>query len=301
MMHLDRILFPTDGSDCAEEARPHAFHLADHFDAALHVIEVEEREVELADVVGVTEADVLTDLHGSGWDASSALAESRVRERVVGYPSVAGGILNYAVEHDSDLVVLGTHGHRGMRRLVLGSVAEEVVRKAPCPVVTVGRGAVGPEAMEGGTMLVPVDFSEHRSRVLAHAREIAPVYDMGVTLLHVVEVKRLPEAYGMYASQPDLGKLGTRAEMALNEEADSLRDAGIDVSVEVRGGHPVEEVLDVADELDAAFLTIATHGRTGMERMLMGSVAEKVIRRAPCPVCTIKSFGQSLVVNQNDE
>ncbi len=300
MIYVDRILFPTDGSDCAEQARRHATHLADHFDATLHVIRVEERDVERADVVEIDEADLLADLHDAIQGQPSPLARSRVRERTVEYPTAAGGILTYGVEHDVDLVVLGTHGHRGVRRLMLGSVAEEVVRKAPCPVVTVGRGAVAPDAMEGGSMLVPVDFSEHRDRLLAHVREIAPVYGMTVTVLHVVEVTGVPDAYGAYSSLPDPGTLGNRAKEALNEEVDALREHGIEVSVTVRSGHPANQALTVAEEIEAAFMAIATHGRTGMERMLMGSVAEKIIRRAPCPVCTVKSFGSSLVANEDD-
>ncbi len=295
MIYVDRILFPTDGSECAEHARRHAMHLADHFDATLHVIHVEERDVELTDVVGINEADLLADLHSMSGEAPSPLAEARVQERTVAYPTVARGILTYAVEHDVDLVVLGTHGRRGVRRLLLGSVAEEVVRNAPCPVITVGRGAVAPEAMEGGTMLVPVDFSEHRTRLLAHAREIAPVYGMDVTILHVVEVAGIPDAYGGYSSLPDPGKLAERAEKALAEDVESMRAVGVDVSIEVRSGHPADQVLTVAEETGAAFITIATHGRTGMERMLTGSVAEAVIRQAPCPVCTVKSFGWSLI------
>ncbi|PSQ85970.1 MAG: universal stress protein [Bacteroidetes bacterium QH_2_63_10] len=299
MIYVDRILFPTDGSDCAERARRHALYLADHFDASLHVIHVEERDVELADVVEISEADLLADLHDMMGDRSP-LSESRVQERTVAYPSAAGGILTYGVEHDVDLVVLGTHGKRGVRRLMLGSVAEEVVRKAPCPVATVGRGAIPPEDMEGGTMLVPVDFSEHRDRLLAHVRETAPVYGMTVTALHVVQVTGVPDAYGGYSSLPDPGKLGERAEEALADEVESLRAGGVDVSIAVKSGHPADQILTYAEESEAAFIMIATHGRTGLERMLMGSVAEKVIRRAPCPVCTVKSFGQSLVEEDDD-
>lgn len=297
MIHIDRILFPTDGSECAEHARRHAVHLADHFDASLHVIHVEERDVELTDVVEISEADLLADLHDMIGDRSP-LAESRVQERTVAYPTAARGILTYGAEHDVDLVVLGTHGKRGVRRLMLGSVAEAVVRKASCPVVTVGRGAVAPEAMEGGTMLVPVDFSEHRARLLAHAREIAPVYGMDVTLLHVVEMKGIPDAYGLYTSLPDPGKLAKRTEKALAEDVESMQAAGVEVSVAVRSGHPADQILTAADETEAAFIAIATHGRAGLERMLMGSVAEKVVRQAPCPVCTVKSFGRSLVTNE---
>jgi len=293
MLYADRILFPTDGSASAEKAHCHAQQLADHFDAALHVIHVEDRDEDLAEVVEVKEAGVRADLHGVR-EGEGPLPAARLRERTVVHPTAAGGILNYAVQYDVDLIVMGTHGRRGVRRLV-GSVAEEVVRKAPCPVVTVGRGVSTPAEMDGGTMLVPVDFSEHRFRAMAHAREIAPVYNMDLTLLHVVEVTGLPNAYGMYGSPPDPGVLADRAEEVLDVEADSLRAKGIDVTLDVRGGHPAATILDVAEESEMAFITTATHGRTGLERMLMGSVAETVLRQAPCPVCVVKSFGRSLV------
>lgn len=295
MIHIDRILFPTDGSECAEQARRHALHLADHFDASLHVVRVEERAVDLADAVEVTEADLLPDLHGTSAAELPHLAEARVRERTVRDSSVAGGILAYTAEHDMDLVVLGSHGRRGLRRLVLGSVAEAVVRRAPCPVVTVGRGTAAPNALTGGTMLVPVDFSEHRFRLLAHARALAPIYGMDVEVMHVVEVKGVPDAYGLYDSPPDSGQMVDRARTVLDEEADSLREMGITVSVEVRTGHPADEVLTGAEDGRAAFIMVATHGRTGLERMLMGSVAEKIIRQAPCPVYTVNAFGPSRV------
>lgn len=295
MIHIDRILFPTDGSESAESARRYATHLTDHFDASLHVIQVEERDVELTDVVELTEADVLSELHGASGAASPRLAESRIRERVVGHPSVAGGILTYTVEHDMDLIVLGTHGRRGVRRMLLGSVAEEVVRKAPCPVMTVGRGAGRVDDLSGGTLLVPVDFSEHRFRLLSYARELAPVYGMDVRVVHVTEMKGMPDAYGLYDSPPDPGKLAERAEHVLDAELEPLRERDINVSIEVRAGHPADEVLTAAEDDEVAFIMIATHGRTGLERMLTGSVAEKVIRQAPCPVFAVKSLGRSLV------
>ena len=100
MIHVDRILFPTDGSECAERARRHALHLADHFDAILHVIHVEKRDVKRTDGVEISETDLLADLHDRREEAPSALADSRVRERIVAYSSAARGILTYGVEQD---------------------------------------------------------------------------------------------------------------------------------------------------------------------------------------------------------
>ena len=300
MLHLNRVLFPTDGSDCAEHARHHAHYLADRFEATLHIINVEEREAELADVIDVREADILADLHAPQ-KAAAPVAEPRVQECRVVHPTAANGILSYTAEHDTNLIVMGTHGRSGLRRLVLGSVTEEVVRHAPVPVLTVGRGAKSPERMEGGRLLVPVDFSEQQPRLLAHARELALAYGMSLTLLHVVERTSLPDVYGISMEAPGPGVLTERTEEALEERAEALREHGVDVRVKVRRGHPAEETLDAAEELDADLLAIATHGRSGVKRVLMGSVAEKVIRRAPCPVFTVKSFGQSLVFESDQE
>jgi nucleotide-binding universal stress UspA family protein len=293
MIHLPRLLFATDGSDCAERARVHAFDLAHRFDADLHVVHVEERDVELSDVIEIREADVLADLHLPLPD-DAPVPVSRVHEHTVVHRSAADGLLNYAAEHDTPLIVLGTHGRRGVQRLVLGSVAEEVVRRAPGPVLTVGRGAPASPPTDG-PLLVPVDFSDHQERLLTHARLLAQAYEVSIALLHVVNRADPPAAYETEQERPAPDVLRDRSTQALTEPAASLRDDGLDVQVEVRHGHPADEILTAADDLDAALLAIATHGRSGVERMLMGSVAETVIRRAPCPVFTVKSFGRSLV------
>ena len=300
MIQLDRILCPTDGSDFAEQARHHALFLAEACDAEVHLIHVEERDTQLADVIEVTEADVLEDLHLPTAPADGAVATTRVKERTVAHPSAAGGIRAYADERDIDLIVMGTHGRRGVERLVMGSVSQEVVRRARQPVLTVGANGPNPAAFSERPLLVPMDFSSHQKRLLAHARELAAVYRMGLVLLHVVEPRNVPDAYGMNVAGPGAEPLVDRAETILSGLADDLREHGATVSHTVRSGHPVAGILDAAADLDAGLLTIATHGRAGLERMLMGSVSEKVVRRARCPVFTVKSFGRSLVASADD-
>lgn len=299
MMNVDRILFATDGSDCAERARGHAVQFAERFEATLHVVHVEERETELSDVIDVRESDVLADLHALDTGAS-AVAKPRVQERQVAYSSAAGGILSYTVEHDIHLIVLGTHGRRGVQRLVLGSVAEEVLRRAPCPVLTVGRGARAQTSLQGGTLLVPIDFSDHQDQLLAHATELALVYDMALVLFHAIEFTELPNVYGVYSHSPEPGGPQKRTREAMENVAKNLRTKGVETHVEVRNGHAAEEILETADEFDCDLLTIATHGRSGIDRILMGSVTEKVLRRARCPVFTVKSVGMSLVSSSPD-
>ncbi|MFO8099893.1 MAG: universal stress protein [Salinibacter sp.] len=300
MIQLDRILCPTDGSDVAEQARHHALFLADAFDAEVHVVHVEEHEMEIADVIDVTEADVLEDLHLPAVPNEASDAAPRVKQRTVAHPSAAGGICAYAEEQEMDLIVMGTHGRRGVERLVMGSVAQEVVRRAAQPVLTVGLDGPRPTGLPDRDVLVPVDFSWHQERLVAHAGGIAEVYGMGITLLHVVGRYRVPDAYGMNVAGPDGEPLLDRAEVILGDMVEELRGEGLAVSYAVRSGHPVAGILDAADDFDAGLLAIASHGRSGLERMLMGSVSETVVRRARCPVFTVKSFGHSLVPSEDE-
>lgn len=300
MIQLERILCPIDGSDVAEQARRHALFLADAFDAEVHVVHVEEREMQLADVINVTEADVLEDLHLPPVPNEASVAVPRVKQRTVAHPSAAGGIRAYAEEQEVDLIVMGTHGRRGVERLVMGSVAQEVVRRAAQPVLTIGANGPRPTALPDRDVLVPVDFSSHQKRLLSHARAIAEVYGMGLVLLHVVERYRVPDAYGMNVAGPDGEPLVDRAEVILANMVEELRGEGLTVSHAVRSGHPVAGILDAADDFDAGVLAIASHGRSGLERMLMGSVSETVVRRARCPVFTVKSFGHSLVPSDDE-
>lgn len=298
MIFLDRLLFPTDGSSSADRAHSYAASLADRFQAELHVIHVDDSGSQCEGGLQVHSADILDDLHG-GTGGSATVPTPRVHERRVTHASAAEGILEYATEYDVGLIVLGTHGRRGVRRLVLGSVAEEVGRRATCPVLTIGRAPTTPDALDGGRLLVPIDFSEHQVRLLAHACELARAYDMTMTLCHVLELEGLPDLYRAYADPPEPGVLASQTESILEGRADEFRDRGLEVNVEVRSGHAADTILSVAEDGDVDLLAIATHGRSGVERVLLGSVAEKVLRHAHCPVFTVKAFGTSLVRETN--
>lgn len=293
MLQINRILFPTDGSPCAEQARERAVHLAERYDAELHVLHVVEERTNtldnLSELVEIREEDILADLRIPIPQAE----EERIQKETVTHPSAAGGILEYADAHDIDLIVMGTHGRRGVERLLMGSVAEEVVRLAECPVFTVcaTRHAEG----TGGSILVPVDFSEHTDTLIQHAMALAEAFDAGLDLLHVVEEVRTPAVYGVESRRLDLDTVKQRTRAALDDYAAAAREQGIAADVHVRMGHPAHAILRFIDEQGVQMVTIATHGRTGLQRLLMGSVAEKVVRMASCPVFTVKSYGKSIL------
>ncbi|NBB74228.1 MAG: universal stress protein [Bacteroidetes bacterium] len=297
MLQVNSILFPTDGSTCAEYAHAHAAFLAEQFDAELHVLHVVETSglEDLAAFVEITEEDILEQLHAPITSGPDEPTDDRVHHAQRTNESAAEGILTYADGQGIDLVVMGTHGRRGMDRLLMGSVAEEVVRRSVCPVLTVcGNKQPAPDR-DVNRILVPLGLSDHSDALFAHARAIGATYGAHLDLLHVIESSNFPQAYGLEDQAPDEEAVERRVHEAMTRYADAAQEAGVDATVSVRRGHPVEVILDILNDEPADLVTIATHGRTGIKRLLIGSVAEKVVRMAPCPVFTVKSFGKALV------
>ncbi len=176
-----------------------------------------------------------------------------------------------------DLAVLGSHGRTGLERILLGSVTERVVRHAPCAVLaTRGRD----ETL--GHVLCPIDFSDHARRAVALAAELAG--PGGITLLHVLE---LPVAYAGDPGIPGfLEGLDRRSAELLDQWAAELRaTVAVPVTTRLIIGSPGAQTLTVLDRDPTINLVVmGSHGRTGIRRVLLGSVAEKVVRHARCSV-----------------
>ncbi|NHZ73783.1 MAG: universal stress protein [Nitrospirae bacterium] len=307
MMRIRRILFPTDFSNTAKQALTHALFLAEQFEAELHMLHaviLHESDPRDPDRHFPEPSDILNRLVEI---ADSEMAEimrqheSRtftIREAKVRGYSAGEVILEYAKEHDIDLVVMGTHGRRGPARLFLGSVAEEVVRHASCPVLTL-REAESPrtiEAME--KILVPVDFSPYSEEALSYAKELATLYGAGLQLLHTIEEPAYPYFYNpgvTFSPIEHLEALRVKAEEAMDKLLAETKGPEVPAERFVATGRPSSEIAGFAEEHGSDMVVIATHGLTGLERLLVGSTAEHVVRLAPCPVFTVKSFGKSLI------
>lgn len=298
MLSIDHILWPTDLSQGAEWALPHAAALADWHDAALHVLHVR-------DDASPTQADFPLSRRAlrQGVEATGPPAESfsldgidlRQNEMEVEAPSE--GIASYVDRHEVDLVVMGTHGRRGLQRLLIGSVTEEVLRTVPCPVLTVRGGEDQPSAWNVRNVLAPVDFSDASLQALRHAKELALTYGAQINLLHAVEEVMYPSAYGLEMADVPGPEVIDRVEKNL---ADLARDEiGYEhVVVDSTVGYAPSCILDYTEANDVDLIVIATHGRSGLERLLLGSVTERVVRQASVPVFVVKSFGKSLVPDQ---
>ena len=299
MLSIRRILWPTDLSEGAARAFPYAAALASWHESELHVLNVQEdrsRESAAMDGSFPVSQDTLTDLLAAEGEPPQHVdlgALTLVQEQKAG-GSPPDAIVDYADDYDIDLIVAGTHGRRGLQRLLIGSVAEEVLRAAPCPVLTVRSQQDVAPAWSARNILVPIDFSDASLDALRHAKELALTYGAQITLLHAVEEVVYPSAYGVEPASLPGPQVIDRVEQNLAELAET--EIGYEhVVVQASVGYAPSTILDHTDENDVDLIVTATHGRTGIGRMLLGSVAERVVRRAPTPAFVVKSFGKSLL------
>jgi nucleotide-binding universal stress UspA family protein len=292
MLEIRRILFPTDFSECAQAALPQAIRLAELHDADLVLLHVLVLHMSTA-------MDVVEPFPGEE-EARKALEETarqpggtRVLHQVVRAVAAAPAILDCADEEEIDLIVIGSHGRRGLRRLLLGSVAEEVLREAACPVLIVREEAKGGAEAEVERILVPIDFSRQTPMAVDYAQALATSFGASLDFLHVVEVPTYPDFYVPFSASLETGAVRRDAHARLEALAEPLRSAH-EVRTEVKVGRTSIELTEFAEQSGSDLIVLPSHGYSGLERVLLGSVAEGVLRRAPCPVLTVKPFGKDL-------
>lgn len=295
---ITKILLATDFSDCAALAQDYALLLASAWKAELAILHVLEFQPGMDPELPVNRV-YLEQLRK---DADAQLSQLRAQltrrglrgesRHVTGIPSLR--IAEEAAEAGADLVVLGTHGRSGLAHVLLGSTAERVVASAPCPVLTVRMQRAQPRSSADAPaaairrLLVPVDFSDHSLEALEYAASVATQFHAALTLVHVME----PAAYGLdftLALGTDGPTSKARLEARLAELTAPLVAQGLAVDHLVRGGTPADSILGWTSHQPYDLIIMGTHGRRGLSHLAAGSVAEAVLRRAPCPVLTVKS------------
>lgn len=299
MTQVRRILFPTDFSECANTTLPHALFLAESLGAELHLLNalvLQEFGVEDPAAILISPDEIEARLEEVARPRLAAAGEA-ARARSLDLHEVqkrgrAAGpvILDYAREHDVDLILMGTHGRRGMRRFFLGGVAQEVVRLAPCPVMTF-RDADATPVDKIDRIVVPTDFSAATRGAVAWARTLAGCYGADITLLHVCEPQYMPYQYGaapVTAHSPRLADQLDQARASLERYAGEVAEIDPKWEREVASGRPASEIVHFTEQGRADLIVMASHGLTGVERLLLGSKAEEVVRTARVPVLTVR-------------
>jgi nucleotide-binding universal stress UspA family protein len=301
MIELQRILCPIDFSDHARHAVEHATMLARWYDSTITVLYVQPFIMTAASAA-VT--PTLPPSVAAARDRQETLASMRtfLRDLADGDVSMecelmegtaAPVILERAQTLPSDLIVMGTHGHSGFERLVLGSVTERVLRKASCPVLSV------PPRVHGVShrppvftrILCAIDFSECSLNALRYAMAMAQEADAHLTVLHVMEMS--PEVEEFLSGGLDILRDYTvRARSSREERLRAIVPEAVRVYCTVETvlaeGKPSREILREAAERRSDLIVIGIHGRGAMDRLFFGSTAQHVVREAICPVLTLR-------------
>ncbi len=143
--------------------------------------------------------------------------------------------------------------------------------------------------MTATNFLVPVDFSEYSDHAVQYAAELARALGARLTLLHVIH--ELPVGVGDWAAglpESYLGDLEADVQQSLESAREQVKAAGVDADIVMVHGIPFQSIIDVARDRQADLIVMGTHGRTGLKHVLLGSVAERVVRHAPCPVLVVR-------------
>ncbi len=295
MRTFDNILFARDFSPGSEHAAPFAVHMASTSGALLHVFYAEtlnDNPFAPPPELPATPAQKMRAYARHFLEEKTPVTfdpeDVRIKYVVERGVPAAGAILEYARLNDIDLIVVGTRGRSGLRRLMLGSVAEEVVRRAQCPVLSVHPTDAPPSARSGRTIVVPVDFSAASVPLLHAARGLAATFETSLSLIHVIDKPLYDTSVYVLAPATYDVPCNDYAERLARLKATYEESEGPDVpcSFAVRTGVPAAEILRYARETSPRLIVMATAGRTGTDRFLLGSVAAEVVREAPCPVFT---------------
>lgn len=297
MARSSTVVCALDYSEGSEAALIRAADLAERLHAQLHVLHgqpVFQAEYGSAPQPEEPEEVVLDRIRTF---ASEALGGADALDELGPVLAVRQGehaadiIIAYADEVKSDLLVVGTHGRRGVRHLIVGSVAEEVVRRATCPVLTVPNAARRTAPSPSAPVLAPIDFSDSSRIALRYAKEFAAQFDAPVELVHVLgDAGPYPDFYSEGGLMPveEMAVLAKQAETHL-QHFDTEMGGAPARRYYVRTGAPHREIAALAEENEYGLIVMATHGLTGLKHALLGSVTERTLRHVSCPLLSIRS------------
>ena len=299
-----RILVPLDTSELAEVALPYAEQMAGRLGSEITLMSVSHSAGEKEQRVFrsyIQETVAVTKERANRYLEKPTGQDVKVESAIlVGNP--AEEIVDYAERENIDVIVMATHGRSGIGRWALGSVADKVLRATERPVVLIGAKGARPDMLEKGVFkraLVPLDGSKESEAVIPYIEELASMLGAEVTLLQVLAI-----VYHVYISgdasaqvpytEEEMKPLKASAESYLEKVGSGLKGKGVTTKCQVRVGAAGHEIIKLADEIGADIVAMSTHGRSGVGRLVFGSVAEKVVRTGNTPVLLVRTPGASV-------
>jgi nucleotide-binding universal stress UspA family protein len=286
---IGTVIVPLDGSELAEQVLPYARAIAEKSNVPLQFVRV------VAEDDPASEREEARTYLRQQAEAIGDRVQISVR---MGDPGEQ--IVKAAEEANNPLIVMATHGRTGLRRIFSGSVAQHVVRESGAPVFLVRRETKERQDSLVGTVAVPLDGSVYSEAALPYAKEMARDFDADLLLVRVAETSQV---YGMLTPEPVgvasaeainelTAQLIQEAQEYLEKTAAALRQEGFNVKTETLEGFPADQLLALERTVPVNLIVMATRGRSGLGRIVFGSVAERVLQNGTTPILMIKPSGE---------
>jgi nucleotide-binding universal stress UspA family protein len=294
-----QILVPIDFSELSIRAITTAKNLAQRFESTVHLINIQQpfypaMFAGAGAPVPVSSIETAEELRKSAAQRLQALAKEHrltgVCEAVIGAP-LFNEICMMARQIPADLIVTSTHGRTGLKHVFLGSTAERLVQHSPCPVFVVRYSKTKSRMRAINIVLVPVDFSDCSLEGLKYAIAFAETCAARIVVLHVLnfDYAYTADGFAMYDMSELTNAVEEHAELEMSKFVRRAKFGRIKFSTVIRTGMPFDEICTFAKDEDVDLIITSTHGRTGFKHVLIGSIAEQVVRHAVCPVLVVPS------------
>ncbi|ODR80925.1 universal stress protein UspA [Haladaptatus sp. W1] len=283
----ENILLPVDGNDDAAEILHHVGEIATWTSATVRLLFVADTTRDSVAVVENTVVDTLVQegekvVEEAGKTLNS-LGVEYTTDVVQGNP--APTIVDYAERYNHDLIVVPSHARGGVSRYLHGSVSEKVVRLSPVPVLTARMKPDEQLEFPYKNLLIPTDGSAEATTAADHGLELAKSLNATVHVLSVVDDASLGPDIRSELLTEELEQVATKAVDQIVTEA---KTRGLtDVIGHIGSGSPATEIQSTIEPNDIHAVIMGTTGRQGIDRILLGSVAETTVRSAPVPVITV--------------
>jgi nucleotide-binding universal stress UspA family protein len=295
---IRRILCPVDFSEFSARALEHAVRVASFFEASVHVLHVVPSLFDAIEPVLIAPADAPVGPREQAMRQLETFVEPFGEwhvplERSVSLGNPAREIEAKAAEMPADLLVMGTHGRRGLSHLVVGSVTEKVMHRVRCPVLGVGSGQTAPpQAPPYRRILCPTKLVPGSQHAIDFALALATENDAALEVLHVIE-SMPPGADGAdpFAGAPEFEGLRARmvaeADAELRQSIPAAQRSGCSVRHRVATGDAAPAIVEAARTGGAEVIVMGVHA-TAVDRALFGSTIHRVLREAPCAVLVLR-------------
>ena len=224
---------------------------------------------------------------------AEAFPSLRITVKAVHGDDTVSEILAVSQNESVDLIAMSTRGHSGLGRWVYGSNADKLLHSTSTPMLLLRPGEDGETPLEGkpiDTLLVPLDGSALAESALAHVEPLARAMGVKISLVQVITTPTMayPAAEGYSYDPQTTTNLERAAAGYLRERQAELEGKGLQVETTVKNGYPAAHIIDLAAENEGSLIVMSSHGRSGLGRWIMGSVADRVLRASHSPVLLIR-------------